>query len=205
MQANELAARLHAKRTAGAWLARCPSHDDRRPSLSISEGREDRVLLHCHAGCPPEAIAAALGLTLSDLFSDSQRSTMPLRTVTRKTKVEQVDEALKGELARILDREEQRIGFRPPALAIFKNEARTSVERRLRIKLSRHRIPWWEVLPGAEDPQWRACVDRAVEEAAWKNDVEPSWLHENLEGMPSVLDGVLVRARQLQRELAVAA
>jgi putative DNA primase/helicase len=37
------------------------------PSLSIT-ARNDKVLLHCYAGCTPAAIVAALGLTLSDLF-----------------------------------------------------------------------------------------------------------------------------------------
>jgi len=47
---------------------RCPAHDDHKPSLSVSEGDEGRVLLHCHAGCGSEAVVAALGLTMADLF-----------------------------------------------------------------------------------------------------------------------------------------
>jgi DNA primase len=49
------------------WIARCPAHDDHEPSLKIDEG-DDRVLLHCHAGCSPEAIVGAMGLTMADLF-----------------------------------------------------------------------------------------------------------------------------------------
>ncbi|GEM_PF-2886310 len=33
------------------YAAKCPSHDDRTASLSISEGQDGRVLIHCHAGC----------------------------------------------------------------------------------------------------------------------------------------------------------
>ena len=33
------------------WKARCPFHTDSTASLSISEGAERRVLVHCHAGC----------------------------------------------------------------------------------------------------------------------------------------------------------
>jgi hypothetical protein len=29
--------------TNGGWRARCPAHDDQRPSLSIAEGQEGRV------------------------------------------------------------------------------------------------------------------------------------------------------------------
>ena len=54
----------------GGWMARCPAHEDRSPSLSITEG-EGKTLLHCHAGCAPEAIAKAMGLSMTDLFSDS--------------------------------------------------------------------------------------------------------------------------------------
>ena len=50
----------------------CPAHNDPTPSLSVSQGRQ-RVLLHCFAGCKPEAIVFALGLTMADLF-DAPRS-----------------------------------------------------------------------------------------------------------------------------------
>lgn len=52
----------------GKWQARCPSHADTSPSLSIREGRDGRVLVHCFAGCTPLAILAKLGLTVGDLF-----------------------------------------------------------------------------------------------------------------------------------------
>jgi len=49
------------------WQALCPAHDDRTPSLSIST-HGDRVLVKCFAGCEPEAIMQAVGMTLRDLF-----------------------------------------------------------------------------------------------------------------------------------------
>jgi 5S rRNA maturation endonuclease (ribonuclease M5) len=49
--------------------AQCPAHDDRNPSLSIT-GIEGQVLVHCHTGCPVEAVLDALGLTKRDLFDD---------------------------------------------------------------------------------------------------------------------------------------
>ena len=49
-------------------LARCPAHDDHNPSLSVSEGKDGRVLLHCFAGCETSAILERLGLTEADLF-----------------------------------------------------------------------------------------------------------------------------------------
>lgn len=50
------------------WIACCPAHDDRNPSLSVSEGEDGRALLHCHAGCGVDAIVAALGLRMADLM-----------------------------------------------------------------------------------------------------------------------------------------
>lgn len=54
------------------WVARCPAHDDKNPSLSIGEGGDGRVLVRCHAGCTPEKVCAALGLTLADLMPEPQ-------------------------------------------------------------------------------------------------------------------------------------
>jgi hypothetical protein len=60
-----------AKRVSeGKWIARCPAHEDRSPSLSIGIGRDGRVLIHCHAGCEPLDILAAVGLEMADLFPD---------------------------------------------------------------------------------------------------------------------------------------
>ena len=56
------------KPSGEGFVCRCPAHDDKTPSLSISESGE-KILLHCHAGCTPEAICSALGLKLSDLFT----------------------------------------------------------------------------------------------------------------------------------------
>lgn len=49
----------------GMWS--CPGHDDRTPSLHVSNGG-GRVLLYDHGGCPPERVLDALGLRMADLF-----------------------------------------------------------------------------------------------------------------------------------------
>jgi hypothetical protein len=51
-------------------MQRCPAHEDRTASLSLREGDDGRALLYCHAGCDVGDVCAALGLNLSDLFSD---------------------------------------------------------------------------------------------------------------------------------------
>lgn len=50
------------------WLARCPAHQDKSPSLSLQERDDGRILMHCFAGCDTEDVLTAVGLTFSDLF-----------------------------------------------------------------------------------------------------------------------------------------
>jgi len=50
------------------WSARCPAHDDTRPSLSLTEGDDGRVLARCHANCTLNEVAEALGLEVRDFF-----------------------------------------------------------------------------------------------------------------------------------------
>ncbi|MHB1669993.1 hypothetical protein [Thiomonas sp.] len=76
---NPIDAVLHrlekVKRTApDKWIARCPAHDDKRPSLSIREAEDGKVLLRCWSGCGAAEIVNALGLSLSDLFPGDRRS-----------------------------------------------------------------------------------------------------------------------------------
>lgn len=58
----------NARKQGKEWSARCPAHEDRRASLSLSEGSDGRILITCFAGCSNEAIVSTLGLTLADLF-----------------------------------------------------------------------------------------------------------------------------------------
>src|SRR5580700_6683773 len=51
----------------GRWIARCPAHEDRSPSLSVRE-IDDRVLVHDFGGCEVGDVLAAVGLGLADLF-----------------------------------------------------------------------------------------------------------------------------------------
>ena len=49
--AETIAKALGGRKTGNGWIAQCPLHDDQTPSLSISAGRDGKVLVHCHAGC----------------------------------------------------------------------------------------------------------------------------------------------------------
>ncbi len=58
----------------GRWVARCPGHEDKSPSLSISVKDDGAVLFHCHSGCHPDDVIAALGLTWKDLYPYRNRA-----------------------------------------------------------------------------------------------------------------------------------
>jgi putative DNA primase/helicase len=60
MNAEAIARGLGGRRVGTTWTARCPAHDDRTPSLSIRDSVDDKVLVHCHAGCDQREVIAAL-------------------------------------------------------------------------------------------------------------------------------------------------
>ena len=66
--ARILAKLQRVKKNGAGFMARCPAHDDGTASLSLKEGSDRRVLMHCHAGCAVPIIVAALGLTMNDLY-----------------------------------------------------------------------------------------------------------------------------------------
>jgi hypothetical protein len=81
--------RLEGVRENGSgFVARCPvqghgkGRGDREPSLSVSEGDEGKVLLHCHAGCAVEDIIAGVGLSMKDLFEPPEQNGSTRKKVT---------------------------------------------------------------------------------------------------------------------------
>ena len=71
MTLEELLPRFDAvHRSSRGFVARCPAHADRHPSLAVSEG-ERGILLKCWTGCSIQEVAAALGLCVRDLFFDT--------------------------------------------------------------------------------------------------------------------------------------
>ena len=71
---DTLLSRVHKLKKTGdsKWLACCPAHDDKTPSLAIKLA-DDRILIHCFSGCDVSAIVSTLGLNLSDLMPESKR------------------------------------------------------------------------------------------------------------------------------------
>jgi hypothetical protein len=77
------------RQSGGNFMARCPCrNDDSNPSLSVSEGNDGRVLVHCHRGngCDAGEICASVGLTISDIMPQNGTSTIYEKPITKREK-----------------------------------------------------------------------------------------------------------------------
>jgi hypothetical protein len=65
---------VDGKRGQGPWVARCPAHEDRNPSLSIRVATDGKPLWKCFAGCAQEdvtkALLARMGSNTSSVMAD---------------------------------------------------------------------------------------------------------------------------------------
>lgn len=75
MTGQQFATLVRAKRvTRGKWVAKCPAHPDRHPSLSIAEGKRGVIIRCMSHGCETKEVLNALGLRFTDLFYDQKVS-----------------------------------------------------------------------------------------------------------------------------------
>ncbi len=72
MSADTLLSQLAGVKRTGInrWLACCPAHPDRHPSLNVRELDDGRVLVKCFAGCSVEEVLDAVGLEFDALFPE---------------------------------------------------------------------------------------------------------------------------------------
>jgi putative DNA primase/helicase len=70
----------------GSWMARCPAHADRTPSLSICESNTGKVLVRCHAGCDQRDVIAAL--RARGLWAENDRRMRIIAPHQRRTLIE---------------------------------------------------------------------------------------------------------------------
>ena len=77
---EELLSRLEfvKKVKDGRWQARCPAHNDRTPSLAVTECADGRILIHCHSGCGAHNIVTAVGLEWDVLFPEGSQNYRPM-------------------------------------------------------------------------------------------------------------------------------
>lgn len=75
---NDIVSRFHNPKPNGSnsFMVRCPCHNDSTQSLCISEDN-GKILINCFAGCKPEDIIKAAGLSMRDLFQAPQQSYRP--------------------------------------------------------------------------------------------------------------------------------
>jgi len=60
VNAEIIAKALGGRKAGGGWMACCPAHDDRVPSLSIRDADDGKILVRCHAGCDQKQVIAVL-------------------------------------------------------------------------------------------------------------------------------------------------
>lgn len=63
----------------GQYLAICPSHEDKNPSLAIKWTDDGKILLKCFAGCSAYEVVSSAGLSLSDLFPKELCFSKPIK------------------------------------------------------------------------------------------------------------------------------
>lgn len=59
------------KQYGDGFMAVCPAHQDKSPSLSLSQAEDGRALLNCFAGCKPRDVLGAVGLEMRNLFPEN--------------------------------------------------------------------------------------------------------------------------------------
>ncbi len=72
MSADNLLSQLSRIKRTGVnrWLALCPAHPDKRPSLAVRELDDGRVLVKCFAGCSVQEVLDAVGLEFDALYPE---------------------------------------------------------------------------------------------------------------------------------------
>lgn len=74
MEIEELLSRLEKVKPSGTdkWIARCPAHPDKTPSMSVKLTADGTILMHDFGGCSIDDICGAIGIETYDLFPERQ-------------------------------------------------------------------------------------------------------------------------------------
>jgi hypothetical protein len=84
MKLEKLLSSLTKLRKTGkdSWIACCPAHHDKSPSLHVT-AKPDTILLKCFAGCSTDEVLSAVGMTYDDLYPSHSRQIEPQRIPLR--------------------------------------------------------------------------------------------------------------------------
>lgn len=178
----DLKARLEAVHATGngSFTARCPAHDDRRNSLSVSEGKDGRALVKCHAGCETPAIVKAMGLRMENLFSKAEppfrlryKSAAGL-TLADYAKAKKLPEDF---LAQVGVR--QRVHEGKPAVRIgYRGPDGSELAVRWRVALEGDRFRWASGSKPFLYGLWRLGKPKYVVLVEGESDAQTLWLHD---------------------------
>jgi len=174
-----LSALQNVRDTGDGWTATCPAHADDTPSLSVSRGRDGRVLVHCHAGCDFESIVSAIGLEPADLFGEGGNTATSGYTLESYAS----DKDLPIDFLRELGVRSHKRPGKPPCVAIpYFDEDGEFVTERFR---TGERF-WWprgsELLPYGLDRLARTNPRRVLLLVEGESDAMTCWLH----GIPAL-------------------
>ena len=72
MKIEDFLSRLQKVKKTGSnnWIACCPSHDDKSPSMTVGVGDNGGIVLHCFAMCSAADVVGSLGLELHELMPE---------------------------------------------------------------------------------------------------------------------------------------
>lgn len=163
------------RRVGRGWAAKCPAHPDHTPSLAIAEGHDGRALVYCHAGCKPEDVLGALGLSWIDLFPRNValgrsrcrhlRRGRGLSEGEMWGRFQVLRRALRTELARMIREAERQAWRAGPALF-------DDAELAARVR----RLGWWEWL--LERLLGEGTVQEQLEAVLWAREEVAVWARE---------------------------
>ena len=70
-----------------SFMAQCPSHKDKSPSLRASMGRDGKVIIRCYAGCSFHEIVSATSLEMADFFPEQSHLDKSLLHAQKKARL----------------------------------------------------------------------------------------------------------------------
>lgn len=96
---DKLKARGPRRDFKAEFEACCPAHDDKSPSLRIAITHDNKVLMHCFAGCHVDEICRACNIDVTDLFPDKCES-RPIKPINEPTEDHWFIEVIKAQIKR---------------------------------------------------------------------------------------------------------
>lgn len=184
MTLQEFLNRLNGVKPNGkGYMARCPAHDDRQQSLSVSQGDDGRILLKCFAGCEAQDIVAAMGLDMRDLFPNNanraprRNSNGPVITTAQLA----ADKGLPADFLAFYTEDIPSLGVK----IIYKTlNGKLATRQRLRVALSAKEGSRWMRGPGHPVPYGLWRIPRMSQESdtlllvEGESDAWTAWYHK---------------------------